>query len=241
MVGGRVPRTRRLVPRSGSRRRRRPAFTLTSRIRWPNGIAPCGSCFWPLVLVATCVQLFFVFFVSSQAVPKQSVVLSALNEEAALTTRNSSCRSRFARYVVSTAPTSITTGRTSTTLSSPKHPARRTKGRRDPAYYSGSEGGESGVKAAATTPSPSATCRPIAHYLNVEYELGGDPQPQSACRRYDRSHPQPVPWSNYVVILFLLASRSSRAGWRNAFEASAGTSDLMAVILKTRTNEMDQG
>ena len=42
--------------------------------------------FWPLALAATCVQLFFVFFVSSQVVLKQPLVLSAANDEA-LTTR----------------------------------------------------------------------------------------------------------------------------------------------------------
>ena len=176
--------------------------------------------FWPLVLVATCVQLVFVFFVSSQAVLKQSVVLSALNEEAALTTQEFVLpeQVRSLRVTHSTDVDNNWVGLNTTLVE--KNTGEAYQGAQEISYYSGSEGGESWSEGSRDDAIAFRNVPAGTYYLNVEYELGGDRNLNPRVVDTIEVIRNPVPWSNYVlVILFLLAFPLFSRWRRNAFEA----------------------
>jgi hypothetical protein len=178
--------------------------------------------FWPLVLAATCVQLFFYFFISSQVVLEQSVVLSALNDEAALTTKEFVLPEavRSLRVQHSTSIDNNWIGLNTTLVE--KNTGEAYQGAQEISYYSGSEGGESWSEGSRDDAIAFRNVPAGTYYLNVEYELGSD-------RNYDPNYGvvdtvrvirNPVPWSNYVlIVLFLLAFPLFSRWRRNAFEA----------------------
>jgi len=176
--------------------------------------------FWPLVLVATCVQLVFVFFVSSQAVLKQSVVLSALNEEAALTTQEFVLpeQVRSLRVKHGTDVDNNWVGINTTLVE--KNTGEAYQGAQEISYYSGSEGGERWSEGSRDDAISFRNVPAGTYYLNVEYELGGDRNVNPRVVDTIEVIGNPVPWSNYVlVILFLLAFPLFSRWRRNAFEA----------------------
>jgi len=178
--------------------------------------------FWPLALAATCVQLFFYFFVSAQVVLEQPVVLSALNDDASLTTKEFVLDRpvRSLRVKHSTNVDNNWVGLNTTLVE--KNTGEAYQGAQEISYYSGSEGGESWSEGSRDDAIAFRNVPAGAYYLVIEYELGGD-------RNYNANYGvvdtvevirNPVPWSNYIlVILFLLAFPLFSRWRRNAFEA----------------------
>ncbi len=183
--------------------------------------------FWPLVLVATCVQLFFVFFIASQVVLKQPVVLSADNDEA-LTTKefvlDAPVRSLRVRH--STDVDNNWVGLSTTLVE--KNTGEAYQGTQEISYYSGSDGGENWSEGSRDDAIAFRNVPAGTYYLNVEYELGGDRNINPRVVDTIEVMQNPVPWSNYVlVILFLLAFPLFSRWRRNAFEAErSNESDL---------------
>ena len=175
--------------------------------------------FWPLALAATCVQLFFVFFVSSQVVLKQPLVLSAANDEA-LTTRefvlDAPVRSLRVKHRTDVDNNWI--GLNTTLVE--KNSGEAYQGAQEISYYSGSEGGERWSEGSRDDAISFRNVPAGTYYLNVEYELGGDRNVNPRVVDTIEVIGNPVPWSNYVlVILFLLAFPLFSRWRRNAFEA----------------------
>lgn len=175
--------------------------------------------FWPLALVATCVQLVFVFFVSSQPVLKQPVVLSADNDEA-LTTKefvlDAPVRSLRVKHSTDVDNNWVALN---TTLVE-KNTGEAYQGTQEISYYSGSDGGESWSEGSRDDAIAFRNVPAGTYYLTVEYELGGDRNINPRVVDTVEVIRNPVPWSNYVlVILFLLAFPLFSRWRRNAFEA----------------------
>ena len=117
--------------------------------------------FWPLAFVATCVQLFFVFFISSQVVLKQPVVLSALNDDGALTSTefvlSEAVRSLRIRH--STDIDNNWVGLNTTLVE--KNTGEAYQGAQEISVTTAAaKAAKAGPRAAATMLSLSATCRP---------------------------------------------------------------------------------
>ena len=94
------------------------------------------------------------------------------------------------------------------------------QGAQEISYYSGSEGGERWSEGSRDDAISFRNVPAGTYYLNVEYELGGDRNVNPRVVDTIEVIGNPVPWSNYVlVILFLLAFPLFSRWRRNAFEA----------------------
>ena len=175
--------------------------------------------FWPLVLVATCVQLFFVFFLSSQVVLKQPVVLSADSDEA-LTTKEFVLPEpvRSLRVKHSTDVDNNWVGLSTTLVE--KSTGEAYQGAQEISYYSGSEGGESWSEGSRDDAIAFPNVPAGTYYLAVEYELGGDRNVNPRVVDTIEVIRNPVPWSNYLLVMLFLLAFPLFSRWRcNAFEA----------------------
>ena len=175
--------------------------------------------FWPLVLAATCIQLFFFFFVSSHVVLEQTLTIAADNDEA-LTTNAfvlpDAVRSLRVRH--NTNIDNNWVGLNTTLVE--KNTGEAYQGAQEISYYSGSDGGESWSEGSRDDAIAFHNVPAGTYYLNVEYELGSDRADRSSVVDTIEVIRNPVPWSNYVlVILFLLAFPLFSRWRRNAFEA----------------------
>ena len=176
--------------------------------------------FWPLALVATCVQLFFYFFISSQVVLKQPVVLSALNDEAALTTKEFVLDEpvRSLRVKHNTDIDNNWVGLNTTLVE--KNTGEAYQGAQEISYYSGSEGGESWSEGSRDDAIAFRNVPAGTYYLTVDYELGGDRNVNPRVVDTVEVIRNPVPWSNYVLVMLCLLVFPLFSRWRrNAFEA----------------------
>ncbi len=174
--------------------------------------------FLALALVATVVQLAFVFIFSSQTVLKQQVVLSTHNEDATLTTKEFVLQSRARSLRVShdTDVENNWVDITSTLVE--KTTGEAYQGMQEVGYYSGADGGENWSEGSKSDSIAFKNIPPGTYYLTIEYDLGTDKSDSVADTvKVVRN---PAAWSNYVMVMIFLAafpliSRSRRSAFES--------------------------
>ncbi|MEI7432201.1 MAG: DUF4178 domain-containing protein, partial [Betaproteobacteria bacterium] len=178
--------------------------------------------FWLLALLATLVQLAFVFVFSSNVVLRQQVVLSALNTEATLTTPEFTLQSHAQALRLSHATSVENNWVDITSTLVEKNTGEAYQGSQEVSYYRGVEDGESWTEGARDDAIVYKDIPPGTYYLTVEYELGND-------RNYVQNYSvvdtieivrNPVGWSNYVLVMIFLLAFPLISRWRRgAFES----------------------
>ena len=174
--------------------------------------------FWMLALAATAVQITFVFIFSSDLVLRQPMVLSPLNEEATLTTKEFSLQSR-ARSLRVRHNTNVENNwlDLATTLVE-KKTGEAYQGVQEISYYRGVDGGENWSEGSKDDAIAFRNIPPGDYYLTIEYELGKDRQ--DAVVDTVEVVRNPATWSNYVLVMIFLALFPLISRWRrNAFES----------------------
>ena len=188
----------------------------------PNPLAERhrGVCrlFWKLALLATVVQLLFVFFLASHLVLKQRLVLSPFAEDTTLTTQafvlNSRARALLVRH--STDVENNWLGLTTTLVE--KNTGEAFQGVQEISHYKGVDDGESWSEGARDDEIIFRSVPPGTYYLVVEYELGTDRR--AAVSDTVEVVRNPAGWSNYGLLLIFLALFPLFSRWRTAaFEA----------------------
>ncbi len=176
------------------------------------------SAFWKLGVLATLVQLAFVFFFSSQVVLKQQLVLSPFNHEATVTSQEFVLHSR-ARSLRVKHGTDLENNWVSivTTLIE-KQSGEAYQGVQELAYYKGYEDGESWSEGSKDDAIAFRNVPPGTYYLNIEYDLA-DEKPNVAVADKLEVVRNPAGWSNYILVMIFLAAFPLYARWRkSAFE-----------------------
>jgi hypothetical protein len=174
--------------------------------------------FGALALAATALQFAFVLLLSSQSVLKQQVVLSPHNAEATLTTRDFvlASQARTLRLKHSTDVNNNWVGITSTLVE--KKTGEAYQGSQEISYYRGFDDGESWSEGSSSDSIAFKDVPPGSYYLTVEYDLGTD-KPDAVVDTIEVIR-DPVPWSNYVLVMIFLAVFPLLSRWRrNAFES----------------------
>ena len=155
-----------------------------------------------LVLVATLVQLAFVFIFASQAVLKQQMVLSPYNGDATLTTREFSLPSgaRSLRIKHDTDVDNNWVDITTTLIE--KGSGEAYQSAQEISYYRGVDDGESWSEGSRDTSISYKDVPAGNYYLVIEYDLGKDrPSAVSDNVQVVRN---PAGWSNYVLVMIFL-------------------------------------
>ena len=179
-----------------------------------------GVCrlFWKLALLATVVQLLFVFFFASHLVLRQRLVLSPFAEDTTLTTQEFVLQSR-ARALLVRHSTDVDNNwlGLSTTLVE-KNTGEAFLGVQEISHYKGVDDGESWSEGSKDDAIVFKGIPPGTYYLVVDYELGSDKR--AAVSDTLEVVRNPAGWSNYVLVLIFLALFPLFSRWRrNAFEA----------------------
>jgi len=174
--------------------------------------------FWLLALVATLVQLSFVFIFSAHVVLRQQLVLSPLNDEATLTTPEFTLPSHAQALRLSHATSVENNWVDITTTLVEKNTGEAYQGSQEVSYYRGVEDGESWTEGARDEAIVYKDIPPGTYYLTVEYELGKD-RHDSVVDTIEIVR-NPVGWSNYVLVMIFLMAFPLISRWRRgAFEA----------------------
>jgi ribosomal protein L37AE/L43A len=178
-----------------------------------------GVChlFWKLGLLATVVQLLFVYLFASQLVLKQRLVLSPFADETTLTTQEFSLQSRARALLVrhNTDVENNWLGLTTTLVE--KNTGEAFLGVQEISHYKGVDDGESWAEGAKDDAIVFKNLPPGNYYLVVEYEIGTDRR--AAIADTIEVVRNPVGWSNYVLALIFLVVFPLFSRWRrNAFE-----------------------
>ena len=176
------------------------------------------SLYWKLVLVATLVQLAFVFIFASQAVLKQQMVLSPYNGDATLTTREFSLPSgaRSLRIKHDTDVDNNWVDITTTLIE--KGSGEAYQSAQEISYYRGVDDGESWSEGSRDTSISYKDVPAGNYYLVIEYDLGKD-RPSAVADNVQVVR-NPAGWSNYVLVMIFLTLFPLYSRWRrNAFEA----------------------
>jgi len=174
--------------------------------------------FWALALAATCVQLAFFFFVSSQLVLKQPIVLSPHNEEGTLTTQEFVLPSRVRSLRVKHSTDVENNWVDLTTTLVEKKTGEAYQGVQEVSYYRGVDDGESWTEGSKDDAIAFRNVPPGTYYLTVEYDLGTDRK--DAVFDTVEVVRNPVAWSNYVLLMIFLLVFPLFSRWRrNAFES----------------------
>lgn len=174
--------------------------------------------YWVLALLATLVQLAFVFVVSSNVVLRQSLVMSTNNVEGALTSQEFALKShaQALRLRHTTDIDNNWVGITSTLVE--KNTGEAYQGSQEIGYYRGVDEGESWSEGARDDAIVFKDIPVGIYYLNIEFELGQDRR--NAVVDTVELTRNPVGWSNYVLVMIFLAAFPLISRWRrNAFES----------------------
>ena len=176
------------------------------------------SLFWKLALAAILVQLAFVLIFSSHVVLKQAVVLSPLNAEATLTTQAFSLPSRVRSLRVKHSTDIENNWVDVNTTLVEKNTGEAYQGAQQLSYYRGVDDGENWSEGSQGDDMAFKDVPPGTYYLAIEYDLGTDKN--SAVADTVEVVRNPAGWSNYVLVMILLAAFPLYSRWRrNAFEA----------------------
>jgi hypothetical protein len=173
--------------------------------------------FWKLALAATLVQVAFALFFASQLVLKQQLVLSPLNDEATVSSREF-VLTRRARALLVKHQTDVTNNwlELSTALIE-KNTGEAFVGEQEISHYRGVDEGESWSEGSPADDMVFRAVPPGTYYLVVEYELGKDSS-ESVVDTIEVVR-DPAAWSNFFLVLAFLAIFPLVSRWRSkAFE-----------------------
>ena len=170
--------------------------------------------FLMLALVATVVQLAFVFIFSSQTVLKQQVVLSTHNEDATLTPKEFVLQSRARSLRVShdTDVENNWVDITSTLVE--KATGEAYQGVQEVSYYHGVDEGENWSEGSKGDAIAFKNIPPGTYYLTIEYDLGTDKRDSVADTVQVVRNP--ATWSNYVLVMIFLLLFPLISRWRRS-------------------------
>jgi len=174
--------------------------------------------YWVLALLATLVQLAFVFVFSANVVLKQQVVLSPLNDEATLTTQGFTLKTHAQALRLNHATSVENNWVDITSTLVEKDTGEAYQGSQELSYYRGVDDGESWTEGARDDAIVYKDIPPGNYYLTIEYELGKDRR-DSVVDTIEIVR-NPVGWSNYVLVMIFLTAFPLISRWRrNAFES----------------------
>jgi ribosomal protein L37AE/L43A len=176
----------------------------------------CGM-FWKYALLATVVQLLFVFLFASHLVLKQRLVLSPFSEDATINTQEFVLKSRARALLVRHSTDVDNNWLALTTTLVEKDTGEAYLGVQEISHYKGVDDGESWSEGSKDDEIVFNSIPPGNYYLVVEYELGTDKR--AAVSDTVEVVRNPAGWSNYVLVLIFLAVFPLFSRWRrNAFE-----------------------
>ena len=175
------------------------------------------SLFWKLALLATVVQLLFVFVFSSHLVLRQNLVLSPFAEDTTLNTQEFALRSRARALLVRHSTDVDNNWLALTTTLVEKNTGEAFRGVQEISHYKGVDDGESWSEGTRDDAIVFKSIPAGNYYLVVEYELGTDKR--AAVSDTVEVVRNPAGWSNYVLVLIFLSVFPLFSRWRrNAFE-----------------------
>jgi hypothetical protein len=194
--------------------------------------------FGVLALAATLVQLAFAFIFSADVVLRQQVVLSPLNEEATLTTKEFVLRSHAQALRLNHATSIDNNWLEITSTLVEKNTGEAYQGSQELSYYRGVEDGERWTEGARDEAIVYKDIPPGTYYLTLEFELGKD-RPDAVVDTVDIVR-NPVGWSNYALVMLFLGAFPLFTRWRRgAFEARRWSESDIVGDDQARDNDGD--
>ena len=175
------------------------------------------SMFWKWALLATIVQLGFIFLGAANVVLQHKLVFAPTQDEVTVTTPEFVLKSR-ARTLHVRHKTDIDNNWLSlTTTLIDKGTGQAWLGMQEIEHYSGVDDGESWAEGSKGDEIVFKAIPPGTYYLAIDYELGSDRRARVVdSLEIVRNAPG---WSNYVLVMIFLAAFPLFSRWRrNAFE-----------------------
>ena len=175
------------------------------------------SMFWKWALLATVVQLAFIFLGAANVVLQHKLVFAPTQDEVTVTTPEFVLKSR-ARTLHVRHKTDIDNNWLSlTTTLIDKGTGQAWLGMQEIEHYSGVDDGESWAEGSKGDEIVFKAIPPGTYYLAIDYELGSDRRARVVdSLEIVRNAPG---WSNYVLVMIFLAAFPLFSRWRrNAFE-----------------------
>jgi hypothetical protein len=189
-----------------------------------------GVCklFWKFALVATLLQLAFVFLGVAGVVLKHRLVFAPTQDEVTVTTPEFVLKSEARTLRVSHQTDIANNWLSLTTTLVDKNSGQAWLGMQEIAHYSGVDDGESWSEGSKGDEIVFKRVPPGTYYLAIDYEVGNDRR-ASVVDNIEVVRNAPG-WSNYVLMLIFLAafplvSRSLRNGFETKRWSESGVAD----------------